>query len=75
MWTVRSTACVPLVESSATIDGEFTTDSSAVINGNTITIPLTSGNRFFRLNGSILHEITASTLSGGNLVLTIAGEE
>jgi hypothetical protein len=56
------------VISSATIDGIFTIDNTAIIDTNAkqITIPLGAGNRFYRVTSNVT--ITTTHLSGNNLV-------
>ena len=60
------------VEVALTVEGDYSTDETAIINtaSKTITIPLASGNRFYRLRGTTATEILESEISSGNLVLT-----
>ena len=60
------------VEVSETVDGDYAIDNSAVIdtNSKTITIPLQTGNQFYRLSGAGSTEITGAQISGSNLLLT-----
>jgi hypothetical protein len=56
------------VYSSATVDGTFTADAGATVdpNAKTITIPLGTGNRFYRVSGNVT--LNNSHLTGANLV-------
>jgi len=56
------------VYSSATVDGTFTLDAGATVDtsAKTITIPLETGNRFYRLSGNVT--LSSSRLAGANLV-------
>jgi hypothetical protein len=56
------------VYSSATVDGVFTPDAAAIVDANakTITIPLGTGNRFYRVSGNVT--LSNTRLSGSNLV-------
>lgn len=56
------------VYSSATVDGAFTADTTAVVDANakTITIPLGAGKRFYRVSGNVT--LSNTRLSGANLV-------
>ncbi len=58
------------VESAASVAGPYAADPAATINGGTITIPLGSGSRFFRLAGVGGAQFRTVTVSGQNLVLT-----
>ena len=69
---VSVTAPALAVEVALTVDGDYAADNTAIINtaSKTVTIPLASGDRFYRLSGATAAEITASEISGGNLVLS-----
>jgi hypothetical protein len=56
------------VYSSATVDGVFAIDGTATVDANakTITIPIGTGNRFYRISGNVT--LSNSRLSGANLV-------
>lgn len=59
------------LDGAADVNGVFAPESSAVIdtNAKTITVPLTSGNRFYRGNGQAVR-FTGATIQGNNLVIT-----
>jgi hypothetical protein len=54
--------------SSATVDGAFTPDATAIVDTNAkqITIPIGAGNRFYRLSSGVT--LTGTKISGNNLV-------
>jgi hypothetical protein len=56
------------VYSSATVDGTFTLDATATVdtNAKTITIPLGTGNRFYRVAGNVT--LSSTHLAGANIV-------
>ena len=56
------------VYSSATVDGALTPDATATVdpNAKTITIPLGTGNRFYRVSGNLT--LSSTRVSGGNIV-------
>jgi hypothetical protein len=56
------------VYSSATVDGTFAPDASATVTGNTVTIPIGSGNRFYRLSGNVT--LSKPTISGNTMTFT-----
>jgi hypothetical protein len=60
------------LESSANVAGPYVVDPAATINGSTITVPLGSGSRFFRLSGVGGAEFRTVTITGQNAVLTYA---
>jgi hypothetical protein len=56
------------VYSSATVDGTFTADATATVTGNTVTIPIGAGNRFYRLSGNVT--LSKPTISGNTMTFT-----
>jgi hypothetical protein len=58
------------VYSSATVDGTFTADATATVDANAkrITIPIGSGNRFYRVSGNVT--LSSPAISSGNLTFT-----
>jgi hypothetical protein len=58
------------VYSSATVDGAFTTDATATVDtaAKRITIPIGTGNRFYRVAGNVT--LSRPTISGSNLTFT-----
>jgi hypothetical protein len=62
----------PVLESASTPGGTYTTEATASINvtSRSITLPLPSGTRFFRLNASTQLTIQSVAVTGGSLVLT-----
>lgn len=58
------------VYSSATVDGTFTADATATIDTNAkrITIPIGTGNRFYRVSGNVT--LSSPVISGSNLSFT-----
>jgi hypothetical protein len=65
-------AATLVVESSGSVNTGYAQDNSAVIDtaNKKITIPMASGNRFYRLNGSVASRIAGTQISGNSLVLT-----
>jgi hypothetical protein len=61
-------AAAVTVYSSATVDGAFTADGTATVNGNVITIPIGTGNRFYRVSGNVT--LSSPAISGSNLTFT-----
>lgn len=60
------------VESAATVDGAFALEAAAQIDttARTVTVPLGTGNRFFRLSGTVAHQLSGAQVSSGNLVFS-----
>ncbi|HUS35802.1 MAG TPA: hypothetical protein VM680_10675 [Verrucomicrobiae bacterium] len=58
------------VYSSATVDGTFTADGTATVDTNAkrITIPIGTGNRFYRVSGNVT--LSSPTISSSNLTFT-----
>jgi hypothetical protein len=70
--TFTPIAATLVVESSGSVNAGYAQDNSAVIDtaNKKITIPMASGNRFYRLNGSVASRIAGTQISGNSLVLT-----
>jgi hypothetical protein len=70
--TFTSVAAADLVvQSSATVNGTYANDPTAVIDtaAKRITIPRPSGNRFYRLSAPTAQRITSAQVSGASIVL------
>lgn len=61
-----------VVESSTSVGGPYATDPSATLNtsAKTATVPVGTGNRFFRLKGSSALTLRSTSIQGGVLTLT-----
>src|SRR5437016_11154503 len=76
-WVNRNTGAKELVRplellSSATVNGSFTYDSTALIDpgAKTITVPKSGNTRFYRLSSGTAYTLGKPTISGSNVVLT-----
>jgi hypothetical protein len=76
-WINRTTGAKELVRpislvSSATVNGPYTVDSTALINpsAKTVTVPKSGNTRFYRLSSSTGYTLGRPTISGSNVVLT-----
>jgi len=76
-WVNRTTGARELVRpisllSSATFNGTYTVESSALINpcSKTITVPKSGNTRFYRLNSTTGYTLGSPVISGNNIVLS-----
>jgi hypothetical protein len=76
-WVNRNTGLRTLVRpllllSSATVNGSYTADTTALIDpvAQTITVPKSGNTRFYRLGSSTAYTLNRPAVSGNNVVLT-----
>jgi len=60
------------VQSASVVNGPYTDDGTATVNVSTrtITVPISGGAKFFRLNAMVPLKITNISVSGGNVIMT-----